>query len=449
MKNDMTSGEPRKLLFWFILPLFISAVFQQLYSVFDSVIAGRAINTDALAAVGASYPITMIFIAVAIGSSMGASVVISQLFGARAYGRLKTAVSTAICTALALSAVMTVVGKLFSRQMLLLLKTPENIMKDSTVYLDIYIYGLVFLFLYNVVTGIFQALGNSKIPLFLLIASSVGNIILDILFVVGFDMGVAGVGWATFLAQGVSAVVSLSLLLAYIKKMKLEGEGQMFSWEMLGKISTIALPGICQQSFVSVGNLFVQSVINSYGSSVIAGYNVGLKISMFIITCSFAFGNGLGSFAAQNLGAGKLDRVFEGFRAARRMIYIYIIPCVLVCFFGAEFLVRLFLQDADTEAVSTGIAYLRILSPFYLILMMKFICDNILKASADMGAFMVTTFSDLIFRVAFAYILSPLFGSGGIWWAWPIGWCVGSFFAVFFYHRKKWMKNWAAEEECL
>lgn len=442
----MTVGNPSKLLLRFIVPLFISMVFQQLYTIFDSVIAGRKISTDALAAVGASYPITMIFIAVAVGSSMGASVVISQLFGARRYGELKTAVSTAIFTAVVLSAALTVAGKLLSRQMLVWLKTPENIMADSTVYLDIYIYGLVFLFLYNVVTGIFQALGNSQIPLFLLIASSVGNIILDIVFVVSFQMGVAGVGWATFLAQGVSAVVSLVLLFFYMKRLGLEGQGKLFSFSMLGRISVIAFPGICQQSFVSIGNLLVQSVVNAYGSDVIAGYNVGLKISMFIITCSFSFGNGLGSFAAQNLGAGRIDRVTEGYRAARRMIYVYIIPCVLVTIFGAEFLVRLFMQDADAQAVEVGVTFLHIMAPFYLILMMKFICDNILKAAASMGEFMVTTFSDLICRVVFAYLFSAIFQSStGIWCAWPVGWLVGTFFSVYFYRKKKWMKKWVQE----
>lgn len=442
MKNDMTTGKPSKLLIGFIIPLLISAVFQQMYTMFDSVIAGRAISKDALAAVGVSYPITMIFMSVAIGSSMGASVVVSQLFGARRYGELKTAVATALSTIVGISLILTVVGKLTSVAMLRFLKTPDNIMADSTTYLDIYIYGLVFLFLYNMVTGIFQALGNSKIPLYLLIGSSIGNIILDIVFVVNFHMGVAGVGWATFLAQGVSAVVSFVLLLFYLKKLGLEGEWKKYSLSMLGRISMIAFPGICQQSFVSVGNLFVQSVINRYGSDVIAGYNVGLKINMFIITCSFSFGNGLGSFAAQNLGAGRIDRVFEGFKAARRMIYIYIIPCVLISVFGARFLAGLFLQESDVVALDTAVTFLRIVSPFYLILMMKFVCDNILKASASMGEFMVTTFSDLIFRVAFAYILAPPFGSTGIWCAWPVGWCVGSFFAIVFYYRKKWMKNW-------
>lgn len=442
MQRDMTAGKPRKLLISFIIPLLISVVFQQLYTVFDSVIAGRAISSDALAAVGASYPITMIFMAVAVGSSAGVSVIVSQLFGARRMGEMKTAVQTALVEGTIVSAVLTIAGRLLCESMLCLLKTPDNIMTDSVIYLNIYIYGLFFLFLYNVVTGIFQALGDSRSPLYLLIASSVGNIILDLVFVIVFDMGVAGLGWGTFLAQGASAVIAFLLLIHYVKKMRITETSRIFSGNMLGKIAAIAVPSICQQSFVSIGNLFVQSVINQYGSSVIAGYNVGLKISMFVITCSFSFGNGLGSFAAQNLGAGKLSRVYEGFKEATRMIYIFIIPCFLVSFFGAHSLVRLFIGDGDRASMETAVLYLHTVTPFYLIVVMKFTCDNILKAAGAMREFMITTFSDLILRVAFAYIFSAWFGSAGIWWAWPVGWVAGTGFAIYFYKKRSWLRGW-------
>lgn len=163
---------------------------------------------------------------------------------------------------------------------------------------------------------------------------------------------------------------------------------------------------------------------------------------MFIISCSFSFGNGLGSFAAQNLGAGKLDRVYEGVKEATKMIYIYAIPCALVSFFGAEMLVKMFIGVSDMTAVETGVRYLHTVTPFYMILMIKFICDNVLKAAGAMKTFMVTTFSDLILRVVFAYVFSALFGSNGIWWAWPLGWAVGAGFAVIFYQSKGWLKGW-------
>ena len=322
-------------------------------------------------------------------------------------------------------------------------------MGDGKLYLHIYVYGLIFLFMYNVVNGIFQALGDSKTPLYLLIGSSIGNIVLDTVFVMNFHMGVAGVGWATFIAQGVAAVVAFILLMRYIHKMQIHDKNQLFSMRMFEKISVIAVPSICQQSFVSVGNLFIQSVINGYGSSVIAGYNVGLKISLFIITCSISFGTGLSSYAAQNLGAGKIDRVFDGYKATVKMIYTFIAPCILISVFGADFLVHLFIGSSDTKAVSTAVLYLHIVSPFYLILVIKFVCDNILKAAGDMKAFMVTTFSDLIIRVVLAYILPIFFGSTGIWCAWPLGWIIGSGFSYFFYKKKGWMKGWGYAPEKL
>lgn len=224
--------------------------------------------------------------------------------------------------------------------------------------------------------------------------------------------------------------------------MKITEDSKMFDMEMLGKISAIALPSICQQSFVSVGNLFVQAVVNQYGSGTIAGYNVGMKISVFIISCSFSFGNGLGSFAAQNLGAGKVKRVYEGFKEATKMIYIYAIPCVIISFFGAEFLVKLFIGEGDVAAIETGVRYLRIVTPFYMILMAKFTCDNVLKAAGAMTPFMITTFSDLIIRVVTAYVFSALFGSNGIWWAWPVGWVIGSGLSIYFYKSGIWLKGW-------
>lgn len=254
-------------------------------------------------------------------------------------------------------------------------------------------------------------------------------------------MGVAGVGWATFLAQGASAVLAFALLLKYVKKMNIQEPSRKFSMDMLRKICTIALPSICQQSFVSVGNLFVQSVINQYGSSTIAGYNAGLKISMFFINCALSIANGLGSFAAQNIGARKIDRVYEGFRAATKIIYVFMTPCFLICCIGAEPLIKMFVGSSDALALETGMKYLRIVTPFYLVVILKFVCDVVLKAAGAMKEFMITTFSDLILRVAFSYILSALMGSVGIWCSWPLGWFLGTAFAFYFYKKKTWLKH--------
>ena len=369
------------------------------------------------------------------------SVVVSRFFGAKQYEDMKTAVYTALCSCVAISAMMILAGCCLSDFFLNLLKTPENIMADASVYLNIYIYGLFFLFLYNVVTGVFQALGNSRTPLYLLIASSVGNIILNLFFVLILDMGVAGLAWATFIAQGIAAGVAFILLLRFIRGMNITGNVKLFSGSMVQKISIIAIPSICQQSFVSIGNLFVQSVINRYGSDVMAGYNAGLRILMFFVMCSFSFGNGLGSFAAQNIGAHRIDRVYEGFRATLKMIYMFIVPCFLLCFFGADFLAGIFLDASDAAARETTVLFLRVASPGMLVLMLKFLGDNVLKAAGDMKHFMVTTFSDLLLRAVGAFMLSEWFGSMGIWLAWLIGWIVGTALSEYYYIKKVWLKT--------
>ena len=253
MMKDLTEGNPQSLLWRFTIPMFISVIFQQLYNIADSVIAGRFAGEDALAAVGASYPITMIFMAIAVGSNIGCSVVISQFFGAKRYEQMKTSVYTTLISASVLSVVLTVFGLLGSRFLMRMIQTPENIFSLGDLYLRIYIGGFVFLFLYNVATGIFTSLGDSKTPLYFLIGSSLGNIFLDYWFVAGLHWGVAGVAWATFIAQGIACVLALITMVGRLKQIKTEKRAAYFSADMLKRIARIAVPSILQQSFVSIG----------------------------------------------------------------------------------------------------------------------------------------------------------------------------------------------------
>ena len=257
MIQDLTVGDSQKTLIKYTMPMFISVVFQQLYNIADSMIAGKFAGEDALAAVGASYPITMIFMAVAVGSNIGCSVIISQLFGAKAYEKLKTAVTTTLIAGLLLSVLLTVVGLFTTPAMMRMIQTPENIFADGALYLRIYIGGFVFLFLYNVATGMFNSLGDSKTPLYFLIGSSVGNIILDIIFVAVFRWGVAGVAWATFIAQGIACILALITFRGRVSEIQTERKAELFSLELLKNISLVAVPSILQQSFVSVGNIFI------------------------------------------------------------------------------------------------------------------------------------------------------------------------------------------------
>lgn len=438
MVKDLTVGRPQTVLRQFTIPMFVSVIFQQMYNIADSIIAGKFAGEDALAAVGISYPITMIFMAIAIGSNIGCSVVISGLFGAKEYKNMKSAVSTTLIASLSLSIFLTIAGLLLSNSLMHMINTPANIFADSDLYLQIYIAGFGFVFLYNVATGIFTSLGDSKTPLYFLIGSSIGNVILDYVFVAQFNMGVAGVAWATFIAQGIACILALITLKFRLANIHTKERYQLFSWKMLKKISLIAVPSILQQSFISVGNILIQSLINGCGSGVIAGYSAAVKLNTFTLTSLTTLGNGMSNFTAQNIGAGKAERIKDGFKAAIRLAFSITIPFFIGYFFFGKPLIGLFLKEKTTEALDTGVLFLRIVSPFYFIIAVKLMADGVLRGSAAMKAFMTATFTDLVLRVILAYILFVPFDTLGIWLSWPIGWTVAMIMSyVFYLHRSK------------
>lgn len=446
MNIDMTVGKPSKVLWRFTIPLLISVAFQQFYNMADSIIAGNFIENgeSAVAAIGASYPITMLFMAFAVGCNSGCSVIVSNLFGSRKFGRLRTSIYTSLVSSAVLSVLLMLVGVIFSDSLLNMLNTPADVFADAKIYLDIYVYGVPFLFLYNVCNGIFTALGDSKTPLWFLIGSSVGNVILDIIAVACLNMGVAGVAWATFAAQGIAAVLAIIALFRRVKNMENDGEAaRIYSGEMLGKISIIAIPSILQQCFISVGNLFIQWLINDYGSAAMAGYSSAIKLNTFIVTCIVTMSNGLSSYAAQNIGAAKHDRVVSGFKTSLIISAAVAIPVtVLYLTLGAP-LVNFFVNNPDGDAVAVGCRFLTIVSPFYVVMSVKLSCDAVLKGAGAVACFVISTFVDLILRVVLAFIFSgPLgLGTDGIWWSWPVGWGVSAILSIVFYLSGIWKRR--------
>jgi len=439
MNRDLTVGRPGAVLWRFCLPLFGSVIFQQLYNIADSLIAGKFVGENALAAVGNSYEITLIFLAFAFGCNIGCSVVVSRFFGAKEYDRMKTAVYTAMIASAVLCAILMIVGILSCGGLLRLIRTPEEVMADSRLYLDIYIWGLPFLFFYNISNGIFSALGDSRTPFLFLAASSTANIAVDILFVTVFRMGVAGVAWATFLCQGVSCVLAVAVVLRRLAKIPVQGRVRCFSGRVLRQLAVIAVPSILQQSFISVGNIIIQGVINGFGTAVMAGYSAGVKLNNLVITSFTTLGNGISNYTAQNMGAGKPERVRQGFSAGLRLVWAVCLPLALFYFLGGERLLRLFMDQPTAAAVRTGVLYLRILSPFYFVVSAKLTADGILRGAGLMRAFMVSTFTDLALRVALAAVLSrTALGSAGIWCSWPIGWSCGTLLSLLFYRRGPW-----------
>lgn len=437
MNKDLTVGKPESVLWKFCLPLFASIIFQQLYNIADSLVAGKFIGENALAAVGNSYEITLIFIAFAFGCNIGCSVIVSQFFGAKDYKNMKTSVYTAMISTAVLCAVLMLFGVLFCGNLLKLIKTPSAILNDSKLYLDIYIYGLPFMFFYNMATGIFSALGDSKTPFIFLAVSSVTNIFVDIIFVKAFNMGIAGVAWATFICQGISAVLAVIVVFLRLSKIKVLQRCPVFSFIILVKLLKIAIPSILQQSFISIGNIIIQSVINEFGAGTIAGYSAAVKLNNLVITSFTTLANGISNFTAQNLGAGKSERIRDGFKAGLKMVWIISIPLVLLYFFAGKQLLYLFLDNPTNTAIHTGIMFLCILSPFYFVVSAKLVADRILRGAGLMSRFMITTFTDLILRVVLAIILSKQFGSTGIWCAWPIGWSISTTLSVIFYKKAK------------
>ena len=433
MIKDLTAGSPSKTLIMFSAPLLVSAAFQQFYNMADSIIAGKFVGKDALAAIGASFPVTMIIIAIAVGLNTGCSVVISQLFGSKKIERMKSAIYTALVTAVVVGIVLTVLGVAFCSFMLNALNTPADIFEGAKTYLNIYIFGLFSLLMYNICNGVFTALGDSKTPLYFLVVSSVGNVFLDIFMVTALNMGIAGLAWAMFIAQTIAAVFAFLVLMKRIKAFKTEGKVEVFSTTLLKMLMTMAIPSILQQSFVSVGNLFIQALVNSYGADVIAGYSAAIKLNTFVTVCITTLGSGVSNFTAQNYGAGKMDRVRGGFKAGVSLMAIVAIVITAVYMIFAAQLMGFFVDMTETQVVDVGVEFMRIVAPFYIVVGVKIISDGTLRGTGQMFPFMVSTFTDLLLRVALSYILVNFFDEVGIWLSWPVGWLLGALVSIIFY----------------
>lgn len=437
--KDLTSGKPGRVLWNFSLPLLGSIIFQQLYNIADSFVAGKFIGDNALAAVGNAYEVTLIYLSFAFGCNIGCSVVLSQLFGAKKYRDLKTAVNTNFIASAILCLTLMMAGFLFSKPLLGAINTPADIMDDTVLYLNIYTGGLLFLFFYNISTGIFSALGDSKTPFIFLAVSSTANIGADILFVTLFKMGIAGVAWATFICQGISCVLSVVVVFAKLKKIECE-KPDLFSVPLFKKITRIAVPSILQQGFVSVGNIIIQSIVNSFGTSVIAGYAAAIKVNNFAVTCFNTLGTAMSNYCAQNMGAGKRERIKQGFKSGIAMCSAFALVFSAVFVLLRRELIGLFMNLSSADAMTVGITFLIIVSPFFIVVAAKLTSDGVLRGAGAMKYFMITTFTDLLIRVSLAFVLSRFFEETGIWLAWPIGWTVSSALSLVFYGKGVWKK---------
>ena len=445
MENYMTEGNATKAIFYFSIPLVLSSVFQQLYNLVDSIIVGNYIGENALAAVGASYSITMVFMSIAIGSGVGCAVVISQYYGARLIKKMKISIYTSVIAILILSIFLAFIGVFLSDFLLEVMKTPSNIFEDASNYLKIYFLGLSFMFLYNIITSIFNALGESKIPMYFLIFSSFLNILLDLIFVVRLNQGVVGVAIATLIAQAISAFLSIAYLFYNLKNFKeddIEEVNQklkVFDLDILKNMSKIALPSIFQQSFVYVSIFLVQIIVNTFGSSIIAGYTIASKIDSITMIPLASFGNAVGTFTAQNIGANKIDRVKEGLKSSLIIITLMSLIIFSVLFIFGQNIIGLFLnQNQSSEAVSFAVKYLHIVSGFYIVKGFMNAYCGVLKGAGDISVFVWATILNFLVRLIIVYVFSNAVGPSIIYYGVPIGWFVGLLIGYLRYKSGKW-----------
>ncbi len=439
MKNDyLITENPLKALIVFAIPMIIGNLFQQAYTMADSAIVGRLVGEKALAAVGAAYSLTNIFICVAIGGGMGASVIVSQYFGHGNYGKLKKTVYTALVTFLVISVMLGVIGLAFSKNIMIAMNTPVEVMDMSVTYLQIYFLGLPFLFMYNVLSSMFNALGKSRIPLYFLIFSSVFNIVLDWVFVADFALDVAGVAWATLIAQGVSVLGSFTVLRNELKKLEGASDG-IFEAEELLPMAKIALPSILQQSTVSIGMMLVQSVVNSFGAESLAGFSAGMRIESICIVPMAAVGNAISSYTAQNIGAGQLKRVSKGYVQANKMVIFFgAVICVILELFPTQFITLFLGADGSQVAIATGYGYLVFMGFFFFMIGFKMAADGVLRGAGDMKLFTIANLVNLSIRVIMAMTLAPRFGIAWVWYAVPIGWTANFVISYLEYRTGKW-----------
>ena len=441
-KENLITQPPARSLFFFALPMIIGNLFQQFYNMADSIIVGNLVGEDALAAVGASYSFTTVFIMIAIGGGIGASVLTSQYLGAGHYREMKSSVYTFLIAFAVFSTLLAVLGFAVNPTVLRLLKTPDNILSDAVSYLQIYFVGLPFMFMYNILSANFNALGRSRIPLFLLIFSSILNIVLDLWMVGSLKMGVAGAAVATVIAQGIAAVISLVILMRLLSTYAVEGKVQRFRSDMFVTGVKVAIPSIVQQSIVSIGMLLTQSAVNRFGSSALAGYSAGTRLESLCIVPMIATGNAMSTFTAQNLGAGRPERVRQGYRAAYGIIIGFGVLLIAVSqLFYAPILSAFVEQGESAVAFETGTAYFRFIGFFFCFLGFKAITDGILRGAGDIQVYMLANLINLAIRVAVAQLCSPIWGIELIWYAVPMGWAANYLISYLWYRTGNWKRR--------
>lgn len=445
-KGLMTEGVIWKELLMFSIPLLLGNLFQQLYNAVDSIVVGNYIGPQALAAVGSSAPLINLLVSFFMGLSVGAGVIISRYFGARMLDSLEQAIHTSLAFTLAAGIFMTVVGILLSPLILELMGTPEDVMANSVLYLRIYFVGIISVMMYNMGSGILRSVGDSKNPLYFLIISSVTNIGLDLLFVVVFQMGIAGVAWATLIAQTISMILTMLLLVKTKREYKVTLRKVRIHKHMLYEIVRIGLPSGLQNAIVSFSNVIVQTNINAFGSLAMAGCGSYTKIDGFVILPAMSFAMALTTFTGQNMGARKYDRVVKGGKTGCIMscITTLVISSILLIF-GPQVLA---IFSNDPVVIDYGLYMMHVLVPGYIFLALSHALAGIVRGAGITTIpmiVMVTCWCGI--RMTWILTAVPIFKNIGFVFAgWPISWLISAIWLLIYYRRGKWLKKYEIVE---
>jgi putative MATE family efflux protein len=435
--KDFTTGNIPRQIYKFTAPIILGSFFQQLYNIVDSIVVGNYVGQEALAAVGASFPIIFLLISLAVGVSNGATIIISQFYGAKDYAGVQRAIDTSNIFLFFASIAISGFGIYFSEDIFRLINMPEEAMSDAVTYLSIYLAGLSGLFGFYGLGAILRGLGDSKTPLYTQLIAAVANIGLDLLFVIVFEMGVAGVALATVLAQGGTFIGLAIYLNRKHKLIRVTIRNMVFDTGIFKHSLRIGLPSGLQQSFVGLGMMAIIGIVNKFGTEAVAAYTVASRIDMLAVMPAMNFAQGLSTFVGQNIGANNISRVKLGFRATMVMsIALSVVICLLIIIFGGS-LMSMFTDNENIIAI--GNEYLVIVSSFYVCFAVMFTSNGALRGAGDTVVPMfITLFSLWAIRIPLSYFLSEQIGVTGIWWGIPVAWVIGMVLSYAYYKTGRW-----------
>lgn len=436
MTKDMTQGSPVKHILLFSIPLLIGNIFQQFYSMVDTIIVGRFVGVDALAAVGSTGSLVFLINGFALGLTSGFAVMVSQRFGANDEKGLRKAVSSSVVLCTILVVVLTAISLISTKPLLNMMNTPENIFNDAYTYVSIMFAGIVTTVAYNMMASILRALGDSKSPLYFLIIASILNIVLDLIFIINFNMGVGGAAWATIISQGVSAILCFIYILKKYAILKLSKDDYKVEKDMYITHLKIGVPMALQFSVTALGLVTVQGALNHLGSVYIAAYTASSKALQLVMQPVITYGVTMATYCAQNLGAKRFDRIKDGVNKA---IIISIITSIIaggvLILFGTEF-VKIFIENPDTAILAAAKQVLDISGIFFIPLGLIFIYRNALQGIGESFVPMMAGFAELIARALVAFTLPSFLGFFGICVADPVAWFAASIPLAIYYHKK-------------